>query len=186
MFSFLKKLFAQRDLIADTVAAELNEEDEKYRSMTAEELCALEDDELVSAAWARADAVMSAHEDEKDGLLALNEHQRVLYVAYVYEMEVNNGGLCQYFANSSRAGAPYLTDALEQLKAEKHRALFERFVSENQIDVNDLSRFAFISVRQFQKMEKEYSFDEFDDSFYGLEDLGEPMALYVREYLSFF
>ena len=56
-------------------------------------------------------------------------------------MELQNGGLCQFFVNSSRSLAPYVDECLKMVGAEEHRKLFAEFVANNQIDLNNLDSF---------------------------------------------
>jgi prepilin signal peptidase PulO-like enzyme (type II secretory pathway) len=47
----------------------------------------------------------------------LTKEQILAYSLYMFEMEVNNGGLCQFFVNSSRECAPFISEALEAIGA---------------------------------------------------------------------
>ncbi len=181
MFGFLKRLFAQRDAVAEDIAAILSEEDQKWIAMRAEELLALDDVELVSAAIARICAVTDSFEDENEKLLHLDDVQKTVYVVYGYESEVNNGGLCQYFVNDSRLSAPMLAEALEAIGAVAHKMHFERFVEEHSIDLRDLESFAIGNAKQFAKMEKRYPFEAFDDAFYEMPSIEGAMAAYIRK-----
>ena len=186
MFGFLKRLFAQRDAVSEGIAAIFEEEERRWLEMDRETLAALEDAELLRAAWARICAATDAKEDESERLSLLSEAQKTVYVAYNYECEVNNGGLCQYFVNDSRLSAPLLADALDAIGAVEHRMRFEAFVRDNAIDLQHLEAFAIDHVKQFAKMEKRYPFEAFDRAFYEMPSLGECMASYVRENIESF
>lgn len=119
---------------------------------------------------------LSQEEKEKYG-----NQQLTIAVLEDYDMEVNNGGLCQYFVNSSRAGAPMLSECLKEINAKKHKKLFDDFIKKNEINVNDLDNFiieyeeaelgqissASEDGKYYEKY-KSYPFDDFDSEFYNL------------------
>lgn len=186
MFGFLKRLFAQRDAVSEDIAAILEEEERRWLALDREELAALEDAELLRAAWARICAVADASDDEIERLSLLNEAQKTIYVVYNYECEVNNGGLCQYFVNDCRLSAPLLADSLEALGETEHKAHFEAFVRDNAIDLRCLESFAIDSAKQFARLEKQYPFEAFDGAFYEMPSLGACMSSYIRENIQLF
>ena len=155
-------------------------------SLTTEELAAIPDDDLFFVVIDRMESVIDDHEELADGLASLSGPQRVVFALNLLEMEVNNGGLCQFFVNSSRAVAPLVSDGLGVVGALEHKELFDCFVGKHQIDVNDLSSFAIRRVKDFEKQAKRYPFDEYDDKFYALPSLQEPLTAYIREHLNEF
>lgn len=95
--------------------------------------------------------------------------------------EVNNGGLCQFFTNSSRCYAPYVADSLKRIGAEELSNLFKSFVNENNIDLYDLSSFDSDTTEEYQYQTKRYEFDSFDDSYNEYEDINELLIKYVKD-----
>ncbi len=161
----------------------MNAEAEKQRrnkELPHEELSALTDDDLYEAVWNRTNERVEQAETERTGIAALPHAARVFYVVSCYEFEVNNGGLCQYFANSSRETAPLLSDCLEEIAALDHKALFDGFVQENGIDVNDLSSFVSNSVEEYLSQTRRYPFEAFDAAFLVLPALSTYLVPYVR------
>ena len=63
-----------------------------------------------------------------DNLSALNEHERVLYVTQVLEMEVNNGGFSQFFWNSGGDVANELVLTFEVIGATKTAAICQQAI----------------------------------------------------------
>ncbi len=150
----------------------------KFRAMTNEQLLAMDDGDLYDAvACVCEDAVYEitepGHSRER-----INAH-----VLLKFEMEVNNGGLCQFFVNSSRACAPYVTEALAAIGAWETKALFEGFVSDNGIDLQDLSSFKIASIGEYEAQTKRYDFDAFDDRFYQDHRFHQLLMAYLRENL---
>ena len=160
---------------------EMKEREQKYIAMSTEELSALNDEELFSAISDRVDDEIYYSDDVESALANANKQKQIFYTAYWYEAEVNNGGLCQYFANSSRATAPYLSEALEIIGAIKHKEHFDKFIDDNNIDVNDLSMFECEDVDEFEEKTKIFDFDKFDEKFYELGSIEEYLVKYARE-----
>lgn len=111
------------------------------------------------------------------------EQQLIVISTMEYHNEVMNGGLCQFFSNSSRFLAPILSKSLEQVGANKHKVHFDKFIKQNSIDVNDLNSFESEDVDTFINQYNRYPFDDFDSKFYDIdieEDLGNLIIEYTR------
>ncbi len=138
-------------------------------------LLSLSDDEFFDAVQCLCeDAVF----DIKSSLI--NEEQKLVYSLIKLLTEVNNGGLCQFFVNSSGECAPYVSKALETVGAYEIKALYDSFISDNNIDVNDLSSFKISSVSEYEAQTKRFDFDSFDKSFYEKENLFQSIISYSR------
>jgi len=96
------------------------------------------------------------------------EKQKVAEVLSCFDEEVMNGGLYQFFTNSSREHAPYIADCLAAVGAAEVREEYLKFVKENQIDLNELSSFESESAEEFLEKYEQYPFEEFDDFYYAL------------------
>ena len=111
-----------------------------YLKMDAEALSRLSEEELCEALRER----ILCEEDEMDTLECLDVFKgakRVFYVVNYFDMEVQNGGLCQYFVNSSRDTAPYLLTCLNEIGAARYELLVRNFVTDNGINLNCLESF---------------------------------------------
>lgn len=168
----------------DAVALwETKEAEKAYEKMTLEDARKLDEYELVECVFCRLDA------EDAEELAALPEPQRVMYTVLWYQAEVNNGGLCQYFVNSSSMTAPYLEDALSTIGADAHLELFHRFVTENGIDVNDLDSFHIDSEDQFEEQLARYPYETFEEGYYDLERYGcldELCSAYIQAHMEDF
>ena len=158
----------------------------RYLKMPLEELKALPDDALFDALTARTEAKLIKAGGFVDGVDSLSNAEKVFYIASYYEMEVNNGGLCQFFVNSSRMIAPMLLDCLRAIGADEHAKLLETFVADNGIDLNELSSFAVDSYEEYERRCESYPFDDFDDKFYELDAITDLLTQYAREHISEF
>ena len=101
-------------------------------------------------------------------------------------MELQNGGLCQFFVNSSRSLAPYVDECLQAIGAEKHRKLFAEFVSNNQIDLGNLDSFRISDIEDYAAQTERYDFDAFDNSFFELSPLQDFIVAYIKANISEF
>lgn len=164
----------------DESVTEYIEKEKFYVSMPEGSLTELPDDELIFAATARADSVINKYTEFADGLKDLNDEQRLVYALNSLEMEVNNGGLCQFFVNSSRAFANAVSEYMEIVGAEEHRALYDGFVSKYEIDLEDLSSFDSDTSEEFIMQYERYPFDEYDDAFYQLAPLETYLIPYIK------
>ena len=158
----------------------------RNKELAHEALSALADSDLYEAAWNRTNEKVESAASDQAGVAALPQPARVFYVIYVYNLEVFDGGLCQYFVNSSRELAPLLSDCLGEVNALDHKTLFDGFVRENGIDVNDLSSFKSNSVEAYLSQTKRYPFETFDAAFGELPALATYLIPYVRANLSAF
>ena len=148
----------------------------KYRKLGAGALLAMEDDSFYDAIECMCtDAV----EYDIDGE-TVSEEQRNVYTLICLEREVNNGGLCQFFTNSSSNCAPYVSGALEAVGAGDIREAYDDFVSKNNIDVHDLSQFEIESIEEFEQNYEKYDFDAFDDKFYEEDRFTDCLLDYAR------
>ena len=176
-------------IISDRLIERINKAllfDEKYIQMSASELSKLTDDEIFNAVWTRTENIVSSKENLLEGFNSLNEEQRIFYAVNYLEMEVNNGGLCQFFVNSSRIVAPVVSDYMGIIGASEHKKLYDTFIEKYQINTYDLSSFDCETVEVFQSQYERYPFDEYDDVFYELEPLQNYLISFVRKHIKKF
>lgn len=149
----------------------------QLRAMGKDGLLKLDDDKFYEAMFCICDdAVFDINHP------GLTKEQRSFFTASRFEAEVNNGGLCQYFVNSTHDDyAVYVSESLDEIGAAEIKELFDSFVSENGIDVRDLSSFKIKSADEFIEQTKRYDFDFFDDKFYENEDFHELLIKYARD-----
>ncbi len=186
MIGYFKRLFARRDEIAQDVVRLIEEEQDKYCKMSAEELLALPDEELLGIVWVRTERFSAKFDTERRALDNMNAQQRNFYIVYYYMLQVNDGGLCQYFANSSRDTALFLSDALAAVGATEHRELFEEFLHHNKVATAALFSFVVDNSADFKQLERDYPFEEFNTAFYAIAPVSEAIAAYVRENIAYF
>lgn len=166
---------------------ELAQQDEKYLKMSEEELCALDDGDLCYAISLRTWEKVSSAEDIEQEMSMLNKKEQIFYALDLLLMEVGNGGLCQFFGNSSSFVAPLISECLETIGAKYHKELYDSFVKDNDIDFGNLNKFTYESENQYSALYEQYPFDEFDEKFYGeIEAFEECLAKFIRNNISSF
>ncbi len=146
-----------------------------HTDISTEELLALPDEELCETIFWRLDGGQEA-----------DPHRELFRILYEFDMEIQNGGLCQFFINSLPEVPPSIGKALEAVGAEQHKALYEGFARQNGIDLSDLSSFALEDVEDYGDQFDRYPFDDFDDAYMALTPLFKLLAQYVRLHMEAF
>jgi len=185
LFSSIKQVIALRKQFKDSFKEQIKTET-AYLQMSTSELSQLSDDELFSAVLARTENIVYSKENLLEGFLSLNEKQRIFYAVNCLEMEVNNGGLCQFFVNSSRIVAPIVSECMGIIGATEHKNLYDTFIEKHQINLYDLSSFDCETVEVFQSQYERFPFDEYDDAFCKLEPLQNYLITFVKKHIETF
>ena len=180
VFGSIKAILQFRKELKRSIA-EAQENEKRYLKATVEELSAFSDDELFEAVTARTERKVDRFDEWEDGVNSLNPSQKIFYSVHWLETEVNNGGLCQFFVNSSRMVAPLVSEYMGMIGAIDHKKLYDDFTSTYGIDLNDLSSFDVEEVADFEEQKQRYPFDEYDDAFYDMEPLKAYLKKFIRE-----
>ena len=160
--------------------------DKVYLAMSTDELSALTDNELFYAVMVRTEQKAESFENWKDGVDSLNPSQKIFYSLNWLEVEVNNGGLCQFFVNSSRMVAPYISEYMAIVGAFEHKELFDNFILSSEIDFSDLTFFDIDDLGEFEEKYEAYPFDDYDNEFYDMEPLETYLTKFAKEHLEDF
>lgn len=166
--------------------AEMMEEQEAKKQLHGQELLTLSDDDLFETVYLQNIDIAEESEDDEKELEQFTGARRTVYILGLFDSEIQNGGLCQFFVNSSRAVAPYVSEELKRVEAIEYLNLFEDFVKENNIDLSDLESFKVFSVRGFKRQTKRFDFDSFDDQYYELPPLQDKVVAFIKEHIAEF
>ena len=160
----------------------------RYLNMSTEELSALSDDELYEAVIARLDQKINEYDDMQEGINSLSYKQKVVYSVSYLEMEVNNGGLCQFFVNSSRYVAPYVSEYMDVIGAIDHKNLYDGFVKKHNINLNSIASVTDLErpTNYYNKLYWKYPFSEYDEAFVKITPLQDYLVKYIRANISEF
>ncbi len=159
---------------------------EENKQLHGEELLLLSDEDLFETVYAQNLDIAEGVENEAQELEALGGARKTVYILSLFDAEIQNGGLCQFFVNSSREVAPFVSECLKLVDADEHRRLFDDFVAANDIDVSNLESFKVFSKRGYIKQTKRFDFDSFDNSYYELSALQEKIVHYIRSHINEF
>lgn len=117
-----------------------------------------------------------------------------VFILWMWNIEMQNGGLCQFFVNDGQF-ASLVPTALEAVGAKEYAKLLNDFVATHKIDLHDLSQFDLdmdpmkTDFSAYTDATELYPFDDFDEAFYdlyGSDPLEAYIAAYIREYISSF
>jgi hypothetical protein len=151
-----------------------------------EELLRLSDGELYEKVYLQTLDLVESYPDEEAALAKMSRERRTFYILSIFDMEIQNGGLCQFFVNPSRLLAPRVEECLETVNAVEHKNLFSSFVADNNIDLNHLESFDIEDVNDYIAQTKRYDFNSFDDAYVELTPLQDYMVLYIKANISEF
>ncbi len=166
--------------------SEVMETQEENKQLHGEDLLTLSDDDLFETIFLQNLDIVQEAEDEEKELEQLTGARRTVYILSSFDAEIQNGGLCQFFVNSSRVVAPYVGEALKCVGADEHLNLFETFITANNIDVSNLESFKIFSKRGYMKQTKRFNFDSFDDQYYELPALEEKVVTFIKNNITEF
>lgn len=161
---------------------------DNYLKMSVDDLRGLSDEELKEALWER----ILAEEDDLEVIECLHKFRgakRIYYVVNYFDMEVQNGGLCQFFVNSSKDVAPYILKCLRIIDAVSYEKLLKEFVETHKIKLTELESFDIDDIDDYEEQTKRYPFDDFDDAYYELyerEPLEDMLIAYAKQHLEDF
>lgn len=106
------------------------------------------------------------------GFDALPEAARALYVAAIFDMEMQCGGLCIFFCNEGPAMAVRVSDSLCLLGLGPIADAYEDFAAENGLELETLPQFDFDFspggddyAEEYATLCETYPFDGFDDKY---------------------
>jgi hypothetical protein len=109
----------------------------------------------------------------------LSESAQALYAAAIFNAEIMNGGLCQFFINCGSGYAARVTNTLNAIGLGKIGELYESFLTDHQITLADIDSFTITttteeSIKQYTR----YPFDDFNNAYVALwDELGFSAAM---------
>ena len=144
------------------------------------ELAELPDEQLFETVYLQTIDLVLSYPDEEIAFSKISPEQRTVYILSIYDMEIQNGGLCQFFVNSSRSLAPYVEENLSIVGAGEHKKLFSEFIASNNIDLYNLDSFIISDLSEYASQAKRYDFDSFDCKYIESKPLQSYITNYIR------
>ena len=121
---------------------------------------------------------------EYEQITSLNKSKQAIYVIWLLESEVNNGGFNQFYSNSSGEFYALTPDALKLVGAEKFADLVKKANAIFKIENKKITEFQDGTIEGFSKSYENNPLNEMDDIFYelyGKENLEQLQINYIRE-----
>lgn len=132
-------------------------------ALDSEDLRKLSDDELYEILYDRL-LTKTGGASVSEDLKELHPAEQAFYILMIFDMEILNGGLVQFFMNAPEL-APYVSDALRDMNARSLAERYEMFLTRHQIDPRDLSSFQIDETEGFAMQASRYPFEEFEDAY---------------------
>ena len=161
-----------------------------YQTMTIEEFKLLSSNDLFDIIQ---NQMMTEEErcdfDPNVCLREFSGAKRIFYIVNYFDMEVQNGGLCQFFVNSSRIVAPFILESLHSIEAYDYEALLSSFINKHHISLNQLDSFITDDIDEYEQQTERYPFDDFDDAYYELYEsnpLQHLLTKYIKKHIEEF
>lgn len=156
-----------------------------HKTLTADIISKIKDEELEQAIFDNISINMEGDStEEKEIVQALTQGQRAIYVTWIVEGEVNNGGFNQFYFNSSGQLADISEEAFKTIGANKFADLV-RQANMIYYEIKDnLEKFNDGTAESFSKSYDENPLNDLDDKFYKLyeeEPLSQIKIKYIRD-----
>jgi hypothetical protein len=123
------------------------------------------------------------YEKEYETVMSWNKSRQAIYMIWVLEAEVNNGGYNQFYFNSSGQFYKHLPDALRLVGAHKFADLTEKANKTFEKENKKITRHQDGTIEGFSKSYDDNPLNDFDTKFYELykeENLQQIQVDYIR------
>jgi hypothetical protein len=157
-----------------------------YRQLTEQIIDTTADENLLQVVFDNlSEKLGTDYEKEYETVVGWNKSRQAIYIIWILEAEVNNGGYNQFYFNSSGQFYKQLPDALQLVGANQFANLTARanavFENENQ----KITQHQDGTLEGFSKSYDDNPLNKLDDEFYDLyktEDLQQIQIDYIRKH----
>lgn len=125
------------------------------------------------------------YDKEFEFVTSWNKSRQAIYVIWLLETEVNNGGFNQFYFNSSGEFAELIPDALKLVGANNFADLMNRANSTYKSEYDKITEDQDGTLDGFSKSYKNNPLNKYDDEFYELyenENLNDLQIKYIRSH----
>lgn len=159
-----------------------------YKNLTEQIIDSTSDEKLLQVVFDNLSQKLPTsytEEEEYETILGWNKSRQAIYMIWILESEVNNGGYNQFYSNSGGRYAKYLPNALKLVGADRLADLTQRandvFKKENEkITKNQDS-----TIAESSKPFPDYLFKRFDNDFYEIaqaDSLNQVQVDFIRSH----
>lgn len=156
-----------------------------YKVLTSEIIDSVEDNNLVQTVmdniWEKMDSEMS---NELEVFKSLTKEQQAIYVIWLVEAEVNNGGFNQFYYNSSGQFAARMEESFVEIGAIGFAEIAKRANVIHKENYEEITGEMDGSIESFSESYEDNPLNELDTEFYNqyeTEKLSELMVKYIRD-----
>ena len=156
-----------------------------HKTLTENIIDETSDDDLLQIVFDNLSAKQSDYSNEFEIVMSWNKSRQAIYIIWLLETEVNNGGFNQFYSNSSGEFSVFLPEVLKLVGAEKFAVLAKNandvFENENQ----KITQSQDGTIEGFSKSYEDNPLNELDDVFYELyneENLHQIQIDYIRKH----
>ncbi len=157
-----------------------------YKQLTEEIIDTTSDDNLLQVVFDNLmEKYPADYEKEYETVMSWNKSRQAIYMIWVLEAEVNNGGYNQFYANSSGQFYEHLPEAFRLVGANKLSGLTERANNIYEKEYKKITEHQDGSLKGFSKSYENNPLDEFDKEFYELDEIENLRQLridYIRKH----
>ncbi len=155
-----------------------------YKELTAKIINSTSDDDLLQTIFDNLiEKLPTRIRKEYKTIMAWNKSRQAIYIIWILEAEVNNGGFNQFYSNPSKIFYKHLPEAL-QLVGATHLAKLTQ--QANDIYTNKaITKHQNQTLEEFSKSYDDNPLNDLDNLFYELsisKDLRQKQIKYIRKY----
>jgi hypothetical protein len=155
-----------------------------HKELTSRIVDLVPDDDLLQVVFDNLCANMpDDYTKEYDTVMNWNKSRQAVYMIWLLEMDVHNGGHNQFYFNPSGQFYRHLPDALKLIGANKHADLMQRANETFEKDNITITRHQDGTLEGFCKSYENNPLNDFDDEFYEAdneEDLTRAMTDFIK------
>ncbi|UXE68991.1 MAG: DMP19 family protein [Chryseotalea sp. WA131a] len=156
-----------------------------YRELTGQVIDTTSDDNLLQIVFDNlSEKQTDNYEKEFEAVMSWNKSRQAIYMIWLLEAEVNNGGYNQFYFNSSGQFYKYLPDALRLIGANKFADLTERANKTFEKENDKITKHQDGTIEGFSKSYEDNPLNDFDTEFYELyktENLQRLQVDFIRK-----
>jgi hypothetical protein len=157
-----------------------------HKVLTEQIIDTTSDDNLLFSVFESLSAKLPTdYEKEYETVMTWNKSRQAIYMIWLLEAEVNNGGYNQFYFNSSGKFYKQLPDALKLVGANKFRDLTIRANNTYEKENSKITKHQDGTIEGFSKSYDDNPLNKFDDEFYDLyhkEDLQQIQVDFIRKH----
>jgi hypothetical protein len=151
-----------------------------HKTLTEQIIDSTNDDGLLLVVFDNLSQKLVTDYNKEYGIVtSWNKARQAIYMIWLLESEVNNGGFNQFYANSSGQFYKLLPDALKLVGANKFADLVELANKTFERENDKITKHQDGTVEGFSKSYENNPLNKYDDAFYNLDNNGKLQNLQV-------